>query len=85
MHARGQSRDTADTPTRRRLNGGLAGETLDRLVLDDTRVVRRETVLQGIGRIRDVRQGPDGYIYLAVDDRGGEPTPVVRLEPLPRS
>lgn len=62
--------------------GGLAGETLDRLVLEDTNVVRHETVLQGIGRIRDVRQGPDGYIYLAIDHRGGEPTPIVRLEPV---
>lgn len=65
--------------------GGLAGEALDRLVLDGTRVVRRETVLKGIGRIRDVRQGPDGYVYVAVDHRGGDPTPVVRLEPVPGS
>lgn len=64
--------------------GGLAGQTLDRLVLEDTNVVRSETVLQGIGRIRDVRQGPDGYIYLAVDNRDGAPTPIVRLEPVPR-
>jgi glucose/arabinose dehydrogenase len=66
------------------LAGGLAGERLDRLTLDSTRVVRRETVLQGIGRIRDVRQGPDGDIWLAIDHRGGQPTRVVRLEPVPR-
>lgn len=78
---------TGDSFTRWRGNlfaGGLAGETLERLVLDDTRVARRETVLRGIGRIRDVRQGPDGHIYLAIDHREGEPTPVVRLEPMPR-
>ena len=40
-----------------------------------------ETLVQGLGRIRDVRQGPDGYIYLAIDDRDGDPTAVVRLEP----
>jgi len=31
-----------------------------------------------------VRQGPDGFIYLAIDDRQGAPTPVVRLEPVNR-
>jgi len=37
-----------------------------------------------MGRIRDVRQGPDGYIYLAIEDRAGAPTSpaIVRLEPL---
>lgn len=61
--------------------GGLAGEQLARLELDGTRVVNEETLVRGLGRIRDVRQGPDGYIYLAIDHRGGEPTAVVRLEP----
>jgi hypothetical protein len=31
-----------------------------------------------------VRQGPDGFIYLAVDDQQGKPTPIVRLEPVAR-
>ena len=61
--------------------GGLAGEQLARLTLDGRRVTSEETLLEGIGRIRDVRQGPDGYIYLAIDDRGGDATRVVRLEP----
>ncbi|NNE37447.1 MAG: PQQ-dependent sugar dehydrogenase, partial [Gammaproteobacteria bacterium] len=40
-------------------------------------------LLQGIGRIRDVRSGPDGYIYLAIDDHRtrGRFSRVVRLEP----
>ena len=42
-----------------------------------------ETLAYGIGRVRDVRQGPDGYIYLAVEERGG-PGRVVRLEPVER-
>jgi hypothetical protein len=29
-----------------------------------------------------VRQGPDGYIYLAIDDRRGGRTPILRLEPV---
>jgi glucose/arabinose dehydrogenase len=64
--------------------GGLAGEQLARLTLDGHRVRNEETLAQRIGRIRDVRQGPDGFIYLAIDDRGGAPTGIVRLEPVPR-
>jgi glucose/arabinose dehydrogenase len=62
--------------------GGLAGEQLARLTLDGDRIVHEETLLVGPGRVRDVRQGPDGFIYLAIDHRGGEPTPIVRLEPI---
>lgn len=61
--------------------GGLAGEQLARLTMDGTRVLSEETLLSGIGRIRDVRQGPDGFIYLALDSRAGAKTPIVRLEP----
>ena len=61
--------------------GGLAAQHLARLELDGDRIVGQETLVAGLGRIRDVRQGPDGYIYLAVDHRGGEPTAIVRLEP----
>ncbi len=62
--------------------GGLAGEQLARLVLDGERITAEETLLQGaVGRIRDVRQGPDGFIYLAIDDRRGGETPILRLEP----
>lgn len=64
-------------------SGALAGEQLARLQLtDDYRSVEvEETLVHDIGRIRDVRQGFDGYIYLAISDRNGEPTSVVRLEP----
>lgn len=63
--------------------GGLNGQVLSRLTFDGHRAVSEERLLEGeLGRIRDVRQGPDGYIYLAVDHRQGEPTPVVRLEPV---
>ena len=62
--------------------GGLAGQNIDRLTIKDGRVVATETILRGMGRVRDVRMGPDGYIYVALEDRGGEPTPIVRLEPV---
>lgn len=61
--------------------GGLAGERLVRLTMDGRVVTNEETLLQGIGRIRDVREGPDGFIYIAIDGRGGDPTSIVRLEP----
>ena len=61
--------------------GGLGGEQLSRLTVDGQTVLNEETLFQRMGRIRDVRQGPDGYIYLAIEDRRGEPTGVVRLEP----
>lgn len=64
--------------------GGMAGEQLVRLTLDGRRVTSVETLVQRRGRIRDVRQGPDGFIYLAIDDRQGAPTPIVRLEPINR-
>jgi len=62
--------------------GGLSGERVDRLEMDGRNVVLRETVLHGLGRIRDVRQGPDGYLYVAIEHRAGNPTAVVRLEPV---
>jgi aldose sugar dehydrogenase len=66
--------------------GGLGGEILVRLTLNERRVVGVEQLLQGRGRIRDVRQGPDGFVYVAFEDRGGTPTRIVRLEPAgPRS
>ena len=68
--------------------GGLRGQRLARLTLDGRGVEPEETLLQDIGRIRDIRQGPDGYIYLAMDGdaRGydGDPTPILRLEPAGR-
>ncbi len=63
--------------------GGLAGQQLARLTMDGQDVVIEETLVHLQGRIRDVRQGPDGYIYVAIEDRRGAPTPIVRLEPVP--
>jgi glucose/arabinose dehydrogenase len=60
--------------------GGMVGQQLARLVLDGQRIRYQETMLFGRGRIRDVRQGPDGYLYLAIEDEDGL-TPILRLEP----
>ena len=64
--------------------GGMAGEVLSRLTLDGKRVMNEEKLVQRMGRIRDVRQSPDGYIYLAIDHRQGGKTPILRLEPAKR-
>ncbi len=62
--------------------GGLAGEQLARVSLDGTAKAGEETLLRGVvGRIRDVRQGPDGFVYLALDRNGG-PGTIVRMEPV---
>ena len=57
------------------LAGGLAGEQIARLTMspDGKQIVREETILQGMGRVRDIRQSPDGYVYVAIDDRQGGP------------
>lgn len=65
--------------------GGMAGQQLVRLTLNGQRVANAETLVQQMGRIRDIRQGPDGFIYLVTDDRDGKPTPVFRLEPVARA
>lgn len=62
------------------LAGGLSGQRVTLLELDGETVVREETLAQGIGRVRDVRVGPDGNVYLALDDKGS----IVRLEPVAR-
>jgi glucose/arabinose dehydrogenase len=65
--------------------GGMAGQQLSRLTMNGPRVVNEETLVQQRGRIRDIRQGPDGHIYLVTDDRDGKPTPVLRVEPVSRT
>jgi glucose/arabinose dehydrogenase len=53
--------------------GALAGTALWRLQLDGTRVVGRERLLANRNeRIRDVRQGPDGRLYLLTDGGSGK-------------
>lgn len=54
------------------LVGGLSGQSLVRLVLDGEKVVREERLLFGeVGRVRDVRVGPDGWVYLVNDSPEG--------------
>jgi len=59
--------------------GALRDRLLVRLRLDGEKVVKEERMLQGVlGRIRDVRTGPDGLLYLLTDESSGV---LARLEP----
>jgi len=61
--------------------GALRERRLERLELKDGRVVGEEPLLYDGGeRIRDVRQGPDGALYLLTDDERGR---LIRLAPKP--
>jgi glucose/arabinose dehydrogenase len=50
--------------------GSLRFEYLERLVIEKNQVVKREKVLDKIGRVRNVVEGPDGYLYLGVEGKG---------------
>jgi glucose/arabinose dehydrogenase len=64
------------------LVGALRGQMLVRLELRGEAVVREERLLEGeLGRIRDVRVAPDGFIYLLTDNADRS---LVRLEPVER-
>jgi aldose sugar dehydrogenase len=52
--------------------GGLRSQSLHRLTLDGRRVTAEETLLSNLNeRIRDVRQGPDGWLYVLTDSPDG--------------
>jgi glucose/arabinose dehydrogenase len=61
------------------LVGALSGELLARLELDGEQVAGEERLLEGVlGRIRDVRVGPDGYVHLLTAHANGA---LLRLVP----
>jgi glucose/arabinose dehydrogenase len=60
--------------------GALALQHVRRVVLEDGRVTHQEELLrQDLGRIRDVRTGPDGCLYVLTDSESGA---LYRLEPV---
>ena len=59
--------------------GGLASQALVRLELRDGKVTKEERYLGELGeRIRDVEQGPDGFLYIVTDSSNGQ---VLRIVP----
>jgi glucose/arabinose dehydrogenase len=61
------------------LIGGLASQSLFRLTVQGNRVVGQERIPIG-SRVRDVRQGPDGAVYLLTDEPQGK---LLRIVPEP--
>lgn len=57
--------------------GGLVLRQVRRIVLEDGKVVGHQT-MQFDDRIRDVRQGPDGFLYLLTDETNGK---LIRIVP----
>ena len=58
--------------------GSLKFRYLARLEVADGKVAREHRLLEGVGRVRDVRQGPDGLLYLLTDASDGK---LLRLAP----
>lgn len=63
------------------LVGSLKAQELRRLHVEDGRVTEEEIVLKGLGRLRDVRVGPDGLVYILTNDPGR----LLRLRPVPEA
>jgi len=64
--------------------GGMSANyrQLVRFSINGNVVTNREPLLVREYRIRDVRQGPDGFVYIAVDNQfPGQPSNIIRLEP----
>ncbi len=58
------------------LVGSLKFKYLNRVVIENNKVVKEEKLLENMGRVRTVRQAPDGYIYVAIEQLG-----IVRIVP----
>ncbi len=52
------------------LIGSLVFQYLELVELTNNKVTGRKKLLDGMGRVRNVRQGPDGYIYVAIENKG---------------
>jgi glucose/arabinose dehydrogenase len=51
--------------------GTLKATELYRIVVRDDRLVQMETLVEGLGRIRDVETGHDGFVYLLLEHHSG--------------
>ncbi len=52
------------------LVGSLKFQYVELLIIENNKVTKREKLLEGIGRIRSIEQGPDGYIYVGIEGVG---------------
>ena len=60
------------------LSGSLRFEYLNRSVMEGSKVIREEKLLEDIGRVRVIKSAPDGYIYVGVESPGA----VYRIMPI---
>ena len=58
------------------LVGSLKFKYMNLVILDNGKVVKEEKLIEDIGRVRTIKVGPDGYIYVSVEQLG-----IVRLVP----
>ena len=61
--------------------GSLAQQKFIRFEIDGGRIVREEELFTGLGRVRDIKTGPDGFLYVALEQIGGASGRLVRLVP----
>ena len=60
------------------LVGSLRFEYLNRCQVEDNKITDEEVLMENLGRLRSVAMGPDGYIYVGVE----EPGAIYRLAPI---
>lgn len=56
---------------------GLVTQELRRLKIEDGKILSDEVILKNLGRVRDVASGPDGFLYVILNDPGQ----IIRLVP----
>jgi len=59
------------------LVSALSFEEIRRLVIENNKVIEQELILKGVGRVRDLKTGPDGALYVLLND----PDMVLRISP----
>lgn len=64
------------------LAGGLAGENVDRFRLTGGKLIEREELIHGLGRVRDINVHKDGTIYVVLNKVRNVPDSIVRLVPV---
>ena len=52
------------------LAGALVFKYIERIGIKNNKVISRSKIAEDLGRPRDVKQGPDGYIYVSIENKG---------------
>ena len=63
---------------------GMVGQVLIRMEIKDRQILSQEPVISDSGRVRDVLTGPDGFLYVLLQNENGDPTggSIIRLVPV---